>query len=293
MAAHFSLHALPVLDLVGPDLPLVFHFHGPWALESKVEGQGPLRTRLKALIERVVYGRAQRFIVLSAAFRDLLVESYDVSPESVHVVPGGVDVPRFDRPESPSAARRELGWPPDRPIILSVRRLVRRVGLESLVTAMTAVRKHRPEALLLMAGRGPLADALQAQIEAAGLEENVRLLGFVPDEALPLAYRAADLSIMPTRALEGFGLSAVESLAAGTPVLVTPVGGLPEVVRDLSEQLIVASESPAALADRITAVLSGDLDVPSTAACQQYARRRFAWPVIASQVNDVYQQVTS
>lgn len=292
VASHFSLYSLPFLDLIGPDHPLVFHFHGPWAMESEVEGQGRLKTRLKFIVENVVYRRAHRFIVLSSAFRDLLIQSYDVSPQSVHVVPGGVDIDRFDCTESLATARTRLDWPTDRPIILSVRRLVRRVGLESLVSAMEIVRDRRPDALLLMAGRGPLADELRSQIGAAGLQEHVRLLGFVPDEDLPVAYRAADLTVMPTRALEGFGLSAVESLAAGTPVLVTSVGGLPEIVRDLSDQLIIENDSPAALASRLTAALEGRIDVPSASACQRHARTRFAWPVIASQVKSVYEQVT-
>jgi len=290
IAAHFPLYALPVLDLVGPTRPLVFHFHGPWALESEVAGDGPLKTRCKSLIENFAYRRAARVIVLSSAFRDLLVQSYDVNPDRVDIVPGGVEIDRFDCPKSPAAAREQLEWPSDRPIILSVRRLVRRVGLESLVSAMEIVRDRRPDALLLMAGRGPLADELRAQTEAAGLQDHVRLLGFVPDEDLPLAYRAADITVMPTRDLEGFGLSAVESLAAGTPVLVTAVGGLPEVVRDLSDQLIIEDDSPRALAHRLTAALEGRLDLPSASTCHQYARTRFAWPVIASQVKDVYEQ---
>jgi glycosyltransferase involved in cell wall biosynthesis len=156
---------------------------------------------------------------------------------------------------------------------------------------METICKHLPDTLLLMAGKGPLASQLQAQIEASELPNNVRLLGFVPDEELPVAYRAADITVMPTRTLEGFGLSAVESLAAGTPVLVTSVGGLPEVVRDLSEDLIIDDFSSKGLASRLTAALKGQLNMPSPTACQQYARAHFDWPVIASQVKNVYQQV--
>jgi len=291
IAPHFSLHALPVLDLAGSKAPLVFHFHGPWALESKVEGDGFLNTQLKSFIETVVYKRTQRFIVLSSAFRDLLTRTYDVAPHNVDVVPGGVDIDRFDCTHTPREARLKLDWPLDRPIILSVRRLVRRVGLESLVDAMAHLGDRMPAALLLMAGRGPLADELKAQIKEKDLQHSVRLLGFLPEEKLPLAYRAANLSVLPTRALEGFGLPAVESLAAGTPVFVTPIGGLPEVVEDLSEQLILDRSSPDCIADRLRRALEGKLDLPSSSACQRYAQDRFAWPVVASQVKNVYEKV--
>ena len=104
------------------------------------------------------------------------------------------------------------------------------MGLENLVDAMVRVHAEVPDALCVVVGRGKLRDQLVARIARKNLQSHVQLLGFVPDEQLPFLYRAADLTVMPSLSLEGFGLSAVESLAAGTPVLVTPVGGLPEVV---------------------------------------------------------------
>ena len=290
VAAHFALYAWPALDLI-PPRPFVMHFHGPWGYESEAEGEAELKVKAKTMLERSVYRRVDRFIVLSEAFREVLVERYGVPARKVRIVPGGVDVTRFGTGHSRKVARERLGWPTDRPIVLSVRRLVRRVGLENLVEAMQTVRLKVPDALLLIAGKGPLASTLQAQIEAADLEEHVRLLGFVPDDDLPLAYRAADVSVVPTVALEGFGLIAVESLAAGTPVLVTPVGGLPEVVQDLAENLILPGATPGALSEGLAAALSDLARLPSGAACQQYAQRRFNWPVIARQVRDVYAEV--
>jgi len=290
VAAHFALYAWPALDRLG-DRPFVMHFHGPWAGESRAEGEATWRVRLKKHVEHRVYRRADRFVVLSGAFRDVLAQDYDISPERVRVVPGGVDVERFDTGRSQRAARERLGWPTDRPLALSVRRLVRRVGLEPLVTAMKTVRRRVPDTLLLIAGKGPLAGALRDQIAAAGLEEHVRLLGFVPDADLPLAYRAADVSVVPTVALEGFGLIAAESLAAGTPPLVTPVGGLPEVVHDLSDGLVLPEATSGALADALAGALVGERPLPSAEACQAYARDRFAWPRVARQVRDVYDEV--
>lgn len=290
VASHFALYTLPYLDLLD-ETPLVVHFHGPWAQESSAEGASPLVVRLKESVERLAYRRAQRFIVLSEAFKSLLVRTYDVSEGRVHVVPGGVDVDRFASARSPSEARTALGWPADRPILLTVRRLVRRVGLENLVEAMPHVRSHVPDALLLVAGKGPLADELRARIQRHDLNDHVRLLGFVPDEDLPTAYRAADLSVVPTRSLEGFGLVAVESLAAGTPVLVTPVGGLPEVVRNLSPHLVMEGSSTEALQEHLVAALNGSLSLPSGSECREFAAAQYDWPVIARQVRAVYEDV--
>jgi glycosyltransferase involved in cell wall biosynthesis len=240
------------------------------------------------MIERAVYRRATRLITLSRAFAEVLQRSYRIPEERVRVIPGGVDARRFAISHSPQRARAELALPNDRPIIVTVRRLARRMGLEDLLAAIALIRSHVPEVLLVIAGRGPLAAALRARTFELGLQGNVRLLGFVSDESLPLLYRAATVSVVPTATLEGFGLVTIESLAAGTPVLVTPVGGLPEVVSDLAPELVLPGTSPPALAEGLLAALSGRLPLPSAKACQDYVRARFDWPVIAARVRDVY-----
>jgi glycosyltransferase involved in cell wall biosynthesis len=287
VASHFALFTWPILDLIRP-YPLVVHFHGPWSAETTAEGAGELKRRAGRMIERAVYRRATRLIALSRAFAEVLHRSYRIPEERIRVIPGGVDARRFALSRSPQRARAELALPHDRPIIVTVRRLARRMGLEDLLAAIALIRSNVPEVLLVIAGRGPLAAALQARTSELGLQANVRLLGFVSDESLPLLYRAATVSVVPTATLEGFGLVTIESLAAGTPVLVTPVGGLPEVVSDLAPELVLPGTSPPALAEGLLAALSGRLPLPSAKACQDYVRGRFDWPVIAARVRDVY-----
>lgn len=296
VSAHFSLYAHPGLGgLVSQDRRMVVHFHGPWATESQQEGGGCVVTWIKRRVECSVYRRAAAFITLSSAFRNLLCQQYGIDSARVQVIPGGVDVERFQTAaDTPRAlARQRFGLPMDRPIILSVRRLVSRMGLENLIDAMRRVREASPDALCVLAGRGRLRDALLARIERNELQNHVRLLGFVPDEQLPLVYRAADFTVMPSLSLEGFGLSAVESLAAGTPVLVTPVGGLPEVVRDLDPGLVMRGADAGALADSILEAISKPGALPASEACAAYARRRFHWPIIARQVRSVYETALS
>ena len=289
VAAHFPLFTLPALPTF--NVPLVTHFHGPWAAESRVEGGHALTVALKRWVERRVYRSTDRFIVLSKAFRDVLRTKFGVSPNRISIVPGGVDLDRFRPTLTPDEARRRLGWPTDRPILLSVRRLVRRVGLERLVTALDQVRRDCPDVLLLIAGRGPLETTLRAQIQERGLEDHVQLLGFVPDPDLPLAYRAATLSVVPTVALEGFGLVAVESLASGTPPIVTPVGGLPEIVAPLSDALIMPSAAPEQMAAHIADLLRGRLPVPDAEACTAHADAHYGWSAVARNTRAVYEEV--
>ena len=292
VAAHFALFAYPVLKSIR-SLPLVVHFHGPWAAESRAEGENLLAVKAKRALERRVYRRADRFIVLSEAFRSLLSREYRVDENRIRIVRGGVEVDRFDTGLTVEQARARLGWPQDRPVVFVVRRLARRMGLENLIAAMVRVRQRVPDALLMIAGSGPIRAELEDRIAAASMQDHIRLLGFVPDDDLPAAYRAADLSVVPTVALEGFGLITIESLAAGTPVLVTNVGGLPETVRELSEALIMPDAEVKTLAAYLVDALTGTLTLPDADACQAYVRARFDWSVIAARTREVYEEVLS
>lgn len=290
ISSHFALYTWPGLD-VARDIARVSHFQGPWADESGVEGAATFGQRVKHWLECSVYARSTRFIVLSEAFGQILISRYGVPAERVRVVPGCVDVARFDIEMSCARARQRLQLPHDRPIVLAVRRLVRRMGLEDLIDAMAQLKaRHGSGAMLLIAGRGRLAEELQARISANALENDVKLLGFVPDERLPELYRAATISVVPTVALEGFGLITAESLAAGTPVLVTPVGGLPEAVAGLSPDLVLPGTGAEAIAEGLASALHGGMRLPDARACRDYALANFDNSVIARRVAEVYRE---
>lgn len=287
VVSHFALYAAGAVGVMRR-VPAVVHFHGPWAAEARAEGAGRAACWMKALVERAVYRRARRLVCLSESFAQILCRDYRVPVECVRVVPGGVDVERFNLSESRTAARDRLGWPASRPIVFCVRRLVNRMGLGNLVEAAATVRRNVPDALVLIAGRGHLSEALRNRIADAGLDETVKLLGYVPDSDLRLAYRAADLTVVPSTELEGFGLVAAESLAAGTPALVSPVGGLPDVVRGLAPDWILPDTSAARLADGLTDALTGRLRAVPAERCAAYARESFDWSIIAARVAAVY-----
>jgi glycosyltransferase involved in cell wall biosynthesis len=292
IASHFALYAMPILDRLRK-IPTVVHFHGPWAAESDANGASNYRSRLKAGMERSVYARARRLIVLSAAFKNVLTASYGIEADRVQVVPGGIDVDRFNTALSRTDARRRLGWPTNRPIILTVRRQVRRMGLETLIDAAKLIVAQCPDVLILLGGTGPIADELQTRIAELGLADNVRRLGRIADADLPLAYRAADMTVVPSQSLEGFGLITLESLASGTPVYVTPVGGLPEIVKPFAPQCIFADTSADEIAKVLKESLRGERPTPSDEACRAFASQNFSWPQIVKRVRSVYDEALS
>lgn len=289
IASHFALYSFPILDIVG-NRPLVVHFHGPWALESGIENHNFGIQCLKKNLEKFCYQHSTSFIVLSQAFKSVLHQEYHIPWDNIYIVPGGVDSEKFNLRFSAYEAQIQLDWPSDRPIIFCVRRLVKRMGLENLIDAIAEVRKYQPDILLKIAGTGKLSTLLQAQIKDLGLENHVHLLGYLAESQLPIAYRAANFSIVPSVDFEGFGLIILESLAAGTAVLGTPIGGIPEILSPFCSDLLLEGNSTQALAQGILEMLTGQRQLPNSKACQDYVKNHYNWPLITTQIKSVYQK---
>jgi glycosyltransferase involved in cell wall biosynthesis len=286
---HFALYSFPILDILPKGVPITFNFHGPWAFESKQEiGNNQLSIFLKRrLIEQTTYNRCDRFVVLSKAFGNILHQKYQIPWSKIHVIPGGVNTDRFQPSLSPQEARQQLEWPENRPILFTSRRLVQRMGLDKLLAAIAIIKPRIPDVWLAIAGRGHLQATLQQQTQELGLENNVKFLGFLPDEQLPLAYQAADLTVMPSQSFEGFGLAIIESLACGTPVLSTPIGGMPEILQPFSPQLITSSPETLAIAEKLEQILLEKLPIPSREDCREYTMNNFDWEKIGQRVRQV------
>lgn len=284
---HFALYALlPLLTSRLRRLPIVAHFHGPWADESENARGASVAIPVKRAVERLVYRRARRVVTESEAFGRLVVEGYDVDPDRVVVIPPGVDLVRFS-PGDRDAARVRFGLGPRAFVAVAVRRLEPRMGLDTLMAAWSRVQSTRPGAVLLVAGEGQLGTELRSLRRNLPVPDGARFLGRVSDDDLVALYRAADCSVLPSHALEGFGLAALESLACGTPTVVSDVGGLPEAVRGLDETLVLPPRDPEALGERLVAAAGGVL--PSRGACRAHAEG-FSWRVAVERHLDLYQE---
>jgi glycosyltransferase involved in cell wall biosynthesis len=290
VASHFAMYSAPGMDLLKGTLT-ISHFHGPWSEESSQEGEGNTAVAAKSYLEGTVYRRADRVIVLSNAFANLVTTRFGVDPGRVRLVPGSVDTKRFALATPRADSKAALGLPADRPILVAVRRLVNRMGLASLIDAMTQVAAAIPDVLLCIAGQGPLRTSLEAQVERLGLAPNISFLGFVAEDALPHLFYSADINVVPTIALEGFGLVAAEAMATGTPSMVTPVGGLPEVVGGLSHSLIFSGTKAKDIAEGLIGALTGATELPTRAQCREYIRNNFSSRLMALRTAHVYREL--
>ncbi|MGH9169497.1 MAG: glycosyltransferase family 4 protein [Acidimicrobiales bacterium] len=276
--AHFALYAAGPL-LLGRlrKTPYIVHFHGPWAAESRAAGNSKLVAAAKREIERAVYRRASAVVVLSKAFGSILFDSYGVESSRIHVIAPGVDVEHFT-PGDRLAARAALGFGPETFVAVCARRLERRMGVDVLLHAWRSVQASVPDSLLLVAGHGTERARLEELVAQLPQPAGVRILGRVEDDSLLALYQASDCSVVPTRWLEGFGLVVLESLACGTPPIVTDAGGLAEGVHDLDASLVVPAGDVSTLAARLVEAAGGAL--PTRSSCRVHAER-FSWPDVA------------
>jgi glycosyltransferase involved in cell wall biosynthesis len=206
--------------------------------------------------ERLTIRRCIRVIVLSEFMRERVLSTHGVATDKVRLIPGAVDAERFRPAVDRQEVRRRLKLPVNETILFTVRNLVPRMGLDNLLQAIWLLRRQGSDVLLLLGGEGPLHSVLHETIQRLRLTECVRLIGFVPDNSLPAYYQAADLTLLPTQELEGFGLITLESLACGTPIVGTPVGAIPEVLSRVDPSLIAFGHDARALAEQIGRLLS-------------------------------------
>jgi glycosyltransferase involved in cell wall biosynthesis len=226
--------------------------------------------------------RAALVHVLSDFSARQLRALYGIAGSRIVKIAGGADIERFRPPADRAAARAALGVRPQVALLFTVRNLEARMGLDRLLEAMARLRYFHPNAHLVVAGTGSRADELRRHATTLGIDDRVDFVGFVDDTRLAAYYQAADAFVLPTRELEGFGLVTVEALACGTPVLGTPVGATPELLRPLEPSLLFRDASVAGIADGIDAFLRGFAGDPARAAalrasCRRYAESQYGW----------------
>ena len=167
------------------------------------------------------------------------------------------------------------------------------MGIENLIAAMCIVVQRFPNALLLIGGAGYLESDLLKMIKQYDLEQNVILLGFIPEEALPYYYQAADLFVLPTLAYEGFGLVTIEALACGTPVIATPVGATPEILGPLGQEFLLRDNSFEAIAEGINRWLAHGLGAEIRRRCRAFCIDHFSQERICCEVERVLVEVAA
>jgi len=302
--SHYWMSGLAALDLKDHwDIPIVHMFHTLGVMKQRVarsaeelEGQERLSS------EQNILRNADRIVAATPAELAQLQWLYQGDPKRIVIIPPGVDLSRF-YPIPPDEAKEFIGVPPCERMLLFVGRIEPLKGLDTLIEAISLMRERgeleKLPFCLSIIGGDPEGGTeyfdqemarLQDLRDKYGLEELVTFLGKRSQDTLPYYYSAAEAVVVPSQ-YESFGMVALESMACGTPVVASQVGGLAYLVQDGITGYTVPANEPGALAERLTALLRDDglrhhLGMRAAEFAQQYG-----WNIIAGQIINLYRGV--
>ena len=289
--AHFWMSGLAAVTAGRAcDVPVVQTYHALGSVKRRHQGAADTSPPRRIADERMLGRSVDAVIVQAREEIDELVR-LGVPRRRMELVPSGVNTDRF------AAAGPAVPRDPRRPRILTVARLVERKGIEDLIRALPAV----PDAELIVVGGPPEAglgtDAYARRLEsvarACRVDDRVRLAGAVPAHEMPAWYRSADV-LAATPWYEPFGLTALEAMACGVPVVASAVGGLADTVVDGITGDLVPPREPAVLARTLRRLLADDgRRAAYGAAAVDRAVQSYSWTRIAGRMAGVYARVAA
>ena len=236
--------------------------------------------------EKVKYtlNAADRIITVSNGNKGILIEKLNVPKDKISVIPNGFDEKLF-YPMNQALARKKLGLPLDREILLNVASLVPVKGHEYLIQAMKKVVRHRKDVLLVIVGDGPLKTKLQRMVNQLELNRYVMFAGARPHNEIPLWMNAADLFVMSS-IREGCPVSLLEALGSGLPVVAPKIGGIPEIVTDECGVLLHPAD-PDKLGEAIMQAMSRTWRRTMISSCAQ----QYNFNNIAPRIMSIYSKI--
>lgn len=232
-----------------------------------------------------VFGRARRLIVLASRFRDALV-SMGIEPDKVRVFSTMFDGELFEGTHGKRNAEPET--------LLFMSRLVREKGVFELLEAFLQLRGRYHRLRLDIAGDGEERLGVTQWVDAHGLRDRVRLLGYLRGEEKARALLGADIFVLPTRHGEGCPVTLLEAMAAGLAVITTPVGGIPDVFSDGVNGILLRDHQPATIAEAIGRLLDdGELCARTGEYNRGEAWKRFESRIVACRMEQLYREVAA
>ena len=232
---------------------------------------------------------ADKIIAVSNATKNYVL-SLGAKPEKVTVLHNGVDLVRF-RPLAGKREemRRKLGISQNSIVVLTVRRLVYKNGIDILIESANIAVKKNPKIVFLVVGKGPDLNKVQMKINQLGIENNFRFTGFVKDEDLPFYYNAADFFVLPSKSGEGLPLVALEAMACGLPVIATNVGGISEILMEDYGKLVPPNQ-PELLAKAVLEFSSVDLSSRKLE-IRAIMEEKYSWDKNVETLIEIYEEL--
>lgn len=299
--ANFWMSGLVAADVKQQlGIPFVMTYHALGRVRRFHQGKADEFPDERFTIEDRIASEADAIIAECPQDEDDLCRLYDADPKKIVIIPCGFNPTEFE-PLSKPLARVALGLPAEERVLLQLGRMVPRKGVDTAIRSIAyLIQEHRTAARLLVVG-GDLDDAdarvtaemarLQSIAAEAGVADYVTFVGRQGREVLKYYYSAADIFIT-TPWYEPFGITPIEAMACGTPVVGSDVGGIKFTVRDGETGYLVPPNDPMAIADRIAHLYHQPqlLDSFGRQAIQR-ANALFTWQTVATTMATLYEKV--
>ena len=207
-------------------------------------------------------------------------------------IPNGINLEDFDIPYSKEECREKLGLPTDKKIILFLGVLHPKKGPDVLLKAMPRVLSKVPNTELVIAGDGIMRRELEELSEKLGINDYVNFAGFIPENLKPLYYNSADVFCLPSiMTSESFGIVNLEAMVCSVPVVASKIGGVPDVVKDRENGLLIPPKDPDALADAIIYLLENEDVRKKMGKNAREKVKNYSWERIAEMTEEVYKSL--
>jgi phosphoheptose isomerase len=281
-------------------IPFVITFHALGKLRRKYHGAADEFPDERFAIEEQITAEADAIIAECPQDEEDLVQLYNADPRLTTIVPCGVDTSEF-HPIAKAIARQALGFAPDEQIVLQLGRIVPRKGLDNAIEGFALLRQlHGVDSRLVIVGGDEHDQDPRVREEVARLRvlarekdvaEHVSFVGHRFGEDLRLYYSAADVFVT-TPWYEPFGITPLESMACGTPVVGSNVGGIKFTVRDGETGYLVEPHNPGALAERLAHLYQNPrLRSLIGAKAVNRVNDLFTWDRVANTLINLYQDI--
>ena len=281
-------------------VPLVTTFHALGRVRRRYQGTADGFPDQRFEIEDALVDESDRIIAECPQDKADLIALYDADPACIETVPCGFDMNEF-APVPRAMARSKLGWQPDEFVVLQLGRLVPRKGIDTVIRALglLGVRGGQPARLYVVGGNSNTPDEsttpeiarLRQIAQQVGVAERVVFVGRRRREILRHFYSAANVFVT-TPWYEPFGITPVEAMACGTPVIGAAVGGIRSTVQDGKTGFLVPAHDPVAVADRLRALQeSPEMAADMGRAGRRRAHLHYTWNGVAKQLAGIYQHL--
>ncbi|PSB15355.1 glycosyltransferase family 1 protein [Phormidesmis priestleyi ULC007] len=278
------------------NVQLVNTYHSLGAIKYQAVPNRPAIANTRLDVEQQILEQANCIVATSPQEQEAL-RSLVSSQGHIEVIPCGTDIENFHvMPKS--EARSQLGFQPDEKIVLYVGRFDPRKGIETLVRACTQLKENPADVRLVIVGGSDSTQAdgdernrIEGIVQELGLSKRTTFVGRVGHDRLPLYYTAADVCVIPSH-YEPFGLVAIESMACGTPVVASAVGGLKFSIVPEETGLLVPPQDTDAFAEAIDRILGDDLWATKLRLrASERVQQNFSWSGVAAQLSDLYRRL--